>query len=73
MATQISFNPSDWMTRFEAAGGAYALTDGHIHLWPSSAMRCGQKADSFAMVVGLSVGNREALVDHLRTTSMVEG
>lgn len=73
MATQITFNASDWMTRFEAAGGAYALTDGHIHLWPSPAAHGGRKADSFAMVVGLSLDDRETLVDHLRLAQMVEG
>jgi len=73
MATQITFDASDWMARFEAAGGAYALTDGHIHLWPAPAAHCGHRTDAFAMVAGLSLGDREALVDHLRLAQMVEG
>lgn len=74
MATQFAFDASAWMARFKEAGGAYVLADDHLHLWPSPGTRShSERAEAYAMVVGLSVGDRQQLVKHLRSAAMVEG
>ena len=74
MATHFAFDASGWMTRFQAVGGAYALTGEHLHLWPAPGNRTGSsgRAEAYAMVAGLSTDDRQHLLDHLLSTAMVE-
>jgi hypothetical protein len=69
-----SFNAPKWMARFKEAGGAYVLADDHLHLWPSPGTRShAERAETFAMVVGLSNADRQQLAEHLNSAKMVEG
>lgn len=74
MAAQIAFDAPAWMARFEEAGGAYVLADDHLHLWPSPGTRShSERAETFAMVVGLSNADRQQLAEHIHSAKMVEG
>lgn len=74
MATQLAFDAAAWMARFKGAGGAYVLADDHLHLWPAPGTHShAERAETFAMVVGLSNVDRQQLAEHLRSAAMVEG
>jgi hypothetical protein len=67
-ALAATFDPTEWLNRFETLGGAYSATDSSLHLGFLSAHQTDAETIAARMMIAdLTTGDRAAIFAHLRS------
>lgn len=69
-----TFNPADWLAGFAQVGGGYTLTADRLFLWIVPGELTDQDLSAARLfVASLATDERATIVEHLRSTALVEG